>query len=101
MRTDGVLDALPDTVGLRLRFQAAPALSAAPSEPDLARVVPGPGAWASDPSILNAAPHNPELRFLRFEVPFALDAAKQGLGTPTPALTLESLRFPFRFGSAR
>ena len=97
IRTQGTLDRLPDSARVCIRFQAAPM---SPSGvPDLTAIVPGPTVkeWTSDHGLLNASSQNRDLRFLRFEVLFDIDAKSSGLSPASPRPMLEFLRFPFRY----
>ena len=97
VRTDGVLDWLPDDASVRIRFQAAPATEA--GTPDLSSPVPGPTLddWTSDPALLSTSPLSPNLRFLRFEARFDLNVQKSGLSLASPIPAIDFLRFPFRY----
>lgn len=91
--TDGVLDSLPTSAGVVLKFQAAPAtVSGLPDEAFAVPPIPG-----SDVSLLNTSPINADFRFLRFQVEFDIDKIGAGISPSTPLPAVDFLRLPFRF----
>lgn len=88
--TDDVSDDLPSSAAVFLRLEATSADSL--GQPDLAAST----GWTADPAVLNAIP-NGDVRFVRFDVLFDIDALGQGLSASSPVPSLEFLRLPFRF----
>jgi len=89
--SSGQLDLLPDSASVQISFEAAEA--DADGHPDLGTVV-GPTFDIGD---LNSAPANSDLRFVRFEVTFDIDAQNAGLKPNNPIPSLDFLRIPFRY----
>ena len=89
--SSGDLDLLPDSAAVQISFEAAEA--DADGHPDLGTVV-GPTFDIGD---LNSAPSNADLRFVRFEVTFDIDAQNAGLKPSNPIPSLDFLRIPFRY----
>jgi hypothetical protein len=87
----GVPDRLPDTVFVRLRFQAARDNGTGAPDEALPLV-----DWTSDISSFNQQPAG-ALQFFRYEVEFDLDALDQGISAKTGAVALEFLKIPFVF----
>lgn len=91
VRTGDVLEQLPDSAQIRIRFQGAPADRE--GAPDEERASP----WSSDPESLTNFGASTPLRFLRFQVEFDLAADGAPTSVETPAPSLEFLRIPYRF----
>jgi hypothetical protein len=91
LRSGLVVDALPTTSFLRLRFQAA--RDNGVGAPDEANPLQD---WTADIALFNQLPPG-ELQFFRYEVEFDLDAFDQGISSSTEVLHLEFLKIPFVF----
>jgi hypothetical protein len=89
--SSGETDLLPASATIQVSFEATAA--DANGEPDPNAVV-GPTFDIED---LNTAPGNADLRFVRFEVTFDIDAENQGLTPDKPIPSLDFLRIPFRY----
>jgi hypothetical protein len=93
IKTNAVLDVLPNSASVAISFQATVATAA--GVPDEAQAVPfTPG---SDIGLLNGSPLNRDLRFLRFQVNFDIDAQSTGLSPANPIPSVDFLRIPFRY----
>ena len=90
VRTDGIVDRLPDTGFVRITFDGAGANGL--GEPDESALLVDHGS-VSD---FNALPPG-QLKFFRFEVEFNLDALASGVNPETAPILLDFLRVPFRF----
>jgi len=89
--TDQVPDVLPPTAAVSIRFEATEAdANGAPQENPV--TVP----LTADVGLLNF-PGNRDLRFVRFEVLFDVDALVQGLSPQSPIPATSHLRLPFRY----
>jgi hypothetical protein len=91
VKTDGVLDALPDPASIQIEFQATKANSVGLPDESASALTD----WTSDVTELNSDPENPLFRFFRFRVTFDLGLTELSADTPVPAL--DYLRVPFRF----
>ena len=89
--TNGVVDALPDSTSVRIQLQATEA--DASGQPDESAAT----AFTSNFLDLNFHPGNRDLRFVRFDVLFDLDAQGNGLSAQSPVPSLDFLRVPFRY----
>lgn len=90
--TDGVPDSLPSSAAVQIRFEATVAdASGGPEEGTI--TVP----LTSDVDLLNNDPRNAELRYVRFEVLFDVDALLMGLSPTSPIPAATHLRMPFRY----
>jgi hypothetical protein len=89
--SSGAQDFMP-LDGIRLTFEATSA-DPATGQPNLGTIV-GPTA---DMAVLNGAPSNRNLRFVRFNVAFDIAAGGQPLTATNPIPALEFLRLPFQY----
>lgn len=89
--SSGEIDMLPDSAAVQISFEAAEADE--DGNPDLGTVV-GP---TFDVGEFNTALGNADLRFVRFEVTFDIDAQNAGLEPTNPIPSLDFLRIPFRY----
>jgi hypothetical protein len=89
--TNGIVDSLPETALVRLRFQAAADNGIGrPDETDLLQ------DWTSDISLFNTKPAG-ALQFFRYEVEFDLDEGDAGISSDPDLVTLDFLKIPFVF----
>ena len=89
--SSGAQDFMP-LDGIRLTFEATSA-DPATGSPNLGAIV-GP---TSNMAVLNGAPSNRDLRFVRFNVTFDIAAGGQPLTATNPIPALEFLRLPFQY----
>ena len=90
VRTNGAVDYLPASAAVTIRWQATRADST--GAPDPSAAIP----FTADPAVLSAAPSG-DLRFVRFDVLFDIDALNQGLTATNAIPTIEFLRLPFSY----
>jgi len=89
--SDGVPDSLPATAEVQIRFEATSAdVDGLPVSPSLVPLTSNIGD-------LNTSPFNKDLRFIRFEVLFDIDALGNGLSPSSPIPAIDFLRIPFRY----
>ncbi len=89
--TNGIVDSLPSTAFVSVRFQAAKDNGAgAPDESDLLQ------NWTSDITQFNNKPAG-LLQYFRYEVEFDLDKDGVGISADTEPVTLDFLKIPFVF----
>lgn len=92
VRTNNTLDLLPTTSTLAISFQAVGQLANGDPNADAPLV-----DWTTDITDFNVPIALGNLKFVRFEVLFDLDALNSGLTVNTPRPALDFLRVPFRF----
>jgi hypothetical protein len=89
--SDGVPDSLPASAEVQIRFEATSAdVNGLPVLPPLVPLT-------SNISNLNTSPLNKDLRFIRFEILFDIDALGAGLSPTSPIPAIDFLRIPFRY----
>jgi hypothetical protein len=94
LRTNGIEDDYPASVGVFIQFQGADPLPNDPSQPDLTTLVPNPAniaQWTGDVSVLNGK------QFFRTKFTFNLDFNTQGLSSTSPVAELDFFKLPFKF----
>lgn len=89
--TNGLVNSLPQTAAVFVRFQAA--RDNGTGSPDESSMLVD---WTSDISLFNAQAPG-ELQYFRFEVEFDLDAQAQGVTSDTEPVKLDFLKIPFVF----
>ncbi len=89
--TNGLLNSLPSTAFVSLRFQAASANGI--GAPDEANPLQD---WTADISTFNTKPAG-ALQFFRYEVEFDLDQHGRGISVDTKPVTFDFLKIPFVF----
>jgi hypothetical protein len=90
VRSNGIPDRLPASASIRIRLEATGPDAFGNADPTQAT------GLTTDVSTLNAPP-NGDLRFIRFEVLFDVDALQQGLTPTNPIPSLDYFRLPFSY----